>query len=205
MSLRGYYGEGVVRNQAYEAMIEHIMSCVRAGERTCAAFYGHPGVFAYPSHESIRRARAEGYAARMLPGVSAEDCLFADLGVDPAVNGCLTMEASDFLLHDRMIDTSMAVVLWQVGVVGDWTYRREGYKLDALPMLVAKLTALYGVAHEAVIYEAATLPGLPPRILSIALIHISSVYVNAGSTLYVPPLRAKTLNRAVANTLGVWG
>jgi hypothetical protein len=205
MSLRGYYGEGVVRSQAYEAMIEHIMSCVRAGQRTCAAFYGHPGVFAYPSHESIRRARAEGYAARMLPGVSAEDCLFADLGVDPAVNGCVTMEASDFLLHDRMIDTSMALVLWQVGVVGDWTYRRDGYKLDALPMLVAKLTALYGAAHEAIIYEAATLPGLPPSILPIALIHMSAVYVNAGSTLYVPPLRVKTLNRAVAIALGAVG
>lgn len=202
MSLRGYYGEGVVRTQAYEAMIEHIMNCVRAGQRTCAAFYGHPGVFAYPSHESIRRARAEGYPARMLPGVSAEDCLFADLGVDPAVNGCMTIEASDFLLHDRVIDTSSALVLWQIGVVGDWTYRAEGYELSALPMLVAKLTALYGPAHEAFVYEAATLPGLPPRILPIALTHISPVYVNAGSTLYVPPLRPKTLNRPVAAALG---
>ena len=203
MSLRGYYGEGVLRTQAYEAMVEHIMSCVRAGQRTCAAFYGHPGVFAFPSHESIRRARAEGYAARMLPGVSAEDCLFADLGVDPAANGCLSMEASDFLLHDRVIDTSTALILWQVGVVGDWTYRRDGYELAALPMLVAKLTALYGAAHEAIVYEAATLPALPPRILPIAVTHISPVYVNAGSTLYVPPLRPKILNRAVAAALGV--
>lgn len=203
MSLRGYYGEGVVRTQSYEAMIEHIMSCVRAGQRTCAAFYGHPGVFAYPSHESIRRARAEGHIARMLPGVSAEDCLFADLGVDPAVNGCHSIEASDFLLHDRIIDTSSALVLWQVGVVGDWTYRRDGYELGALPMLVAKLTALYGVAHEAIVYEAATLPGLPPRALPIALTHISPAYVNAGSTLYVPPLRRKVLNHTVASALGV--
>jgi precorrin-6B methylase 1 len=203
MSLRGYYGEGMVRTQSYEAMVEHIMSCVRAGQRTCAAFYGHPGVFAFPSHESIRRARAEGYPARMLPGISAEDCLFADLGVDPAVNGCMSIEASDFLLHDRVIDTSSALVLWQVGVVGDWTYRAEGYQLgSALPMLVAKLTALYGPAHEAFVYEAATLPGLPPRVLPIALIHISPVYVNAGSTLYIPPLRPKTLNRSIAVALG---
>ncbi len=203
MSLRGYYGEGLARVQSYEAMVEHIMSCVRAGQRTCAAFYGHPGVFAFPSHESIRRARAEGYAARMLPGVSAEDCLFADLGVDPAVNGCMSIEASDFLLHERVIDTTSALVLWQIGVVGDWTYRAEGYQLGALPMLVAKLTALYGEAHEAFLYEAATLPGLPPHILPIALTHIAPVYLNAGSTLYVPPLRPKTLNRAMASALGI--
>jgi precorrin-2 methylase len=202
MSLRGYYGEGMVRTQSYEAMVEHILSCVRAGQRVCAAFYGHPGVFAYPSHESIRRCRAEGYEARMLPGISAEDCLFADLGVDPAVNGCLSIEASDFLLHERVIDVTSALVLWQVGVVGDWTYRRDGYELGALPLLVEKLTALYGAAHEAIVYEGAILPGLPPKILPIALVHISPVYVNAGSTLYVPPLRPKTLNRAVASALG---
>ena len=70
MSLRGYYGEGVHRSESYEAMVQHILSCVRAGQDTCVALYGHPGVFAYPSHESIRRARSEGYPARMLPGIS---------------------------------------------------------------------------------------------------------------------------------------
>ena len=35
----------------------------------------------------------------MLPGISAEDCLFADLGFDPAVRGCQTFEATDFLLR----------------------------------------------------------------------------------------------------------
>src|SRR5271169_6269497 len=63
ISLQGYYGEGAGRMGSYEAMVEHILSCVRSGKRTCAAFYGHPGVFAFPSHESIRRARSEGYIA----------------------------------------------------------------------------------------------------------------------------------------------
>jgi hypothetical protein len=29
MSLRGYYGEGVPRAESYEAMVQHILSCVR--------------------------------------------------------------------------------------------------------------------------------------------------------------------------------
>jgi hypothetical protein len=32
----------------------------------------------------------------MLAGISAEVCLFADLGVDPAVNGTTTYEATDW-------------------------------------------------------------------------------------------------------------
>jgi hypothetical protein len=203
MSLRGYYGEGMPRTRSYEAMVEHIMSCVRAGKRTVAAFYGHPGVFAFPSHESVRRARREGYLAYMLPGISAEDCLFADLGVDPAVNGCQSYEATDFLLHDRMADTSSQLILWQVGVVGDWTYRGNGYDLRAFPMLVARLQAFYGHWHEVTLYEAAVLPSLPPTITRIALGHLTSEYVNAGTTMYVPPARAPVLNQAVAASMSI--
>jgi uncharacterized protein YabN with tetrapyrrole methylase and pyrophosphatase domain len=201
MSLRGYYGEGIVRNQSYEAMVLHILSCVRAGKRTCVAFYGHPGVFAYPAHEAIRRARKEGYVARMLPGISAEDCLFADLNVDPAVNGCQSVEASDFLVHEKAIDTSCALVLWQVGVVGDWTYRTSGYELRAFPLLMEKLTRYYGMWHEVTIYEAATLPELKPKMLKIALEHLTPEYVTAGTTMYVPPARAKTLDAAYGSVL----
>jgi Tetrapyrrole (Corrin/Porphyrin) Methylases len=202
MSLRGYYGEGLHRSQSYEAMVQHILSCVRAGLRTCVAFYGHPGVFAYPSHESIRRARQEGYPARMLPGISAEDCLFADLGVDPAVNGCQSYEATDFLLHVRNVDTSSQLVLWQVGVVGDWTYRTGGYNLSAFPLLVSRLCQFYAPTHEGYVYEAATLPGLPPTITRIPLGSLTPAYVNAGSTLYVPPYRPTTANRAMLQAIG---
>jgi hypothetical protein len=202
MSLRGYYGEGLHRSQSYEAMIQHILSCVRAGQRTCTAFYGHPGVFAYPSHESIRRARQEGYYARMLPGISAEDCLFADLGVDPAVNGCQSYEATDFLLHVRTIDTSSQLILWQVGVVGDWTYRSGGYDLSAFPLLVSRLCEFYGPLHEGFVYEAPMLPGLAPSITRIALGSLTPAYVNAGSTLYVPPARGTMVNGTMAAAMG---
>src|SRR3546814_12671609 len=34
-------------------------------------------------HKAIAQARAEGLEAHMEAGVSAEDCLYADLGIDP--------------------------------------------------------------------------------------------------------------------------
>ncbi|MEX0978378.1 MAG: SAM-dependent methyltransferase, partial [Pirellulales bacterium] len=184
---------------SYEAMIQQILSGVRSEKKTCAAFYGHPGVFAYPSHESIRRARKEGYIARMLPGISAEDCLFADLGVDPAVNGSQSFEATDFLLYDRAVDNSSQLILWQVGVVGDTTYRIRGYNLGPIfSLLVARLCQLYGAGHVAFVYEAAILPGLAPIIKQVALGNLTPAHVTAGSTLYVPPARASTKNPAVA-------
>src|SRR5207249_370834 len=81
-SLGGHYAVGKPRSETYDGIVEEILACVRKGLRVCVALYGHPGVFVYPSHEAIRRARAEAYPAEMLPGVSAEDCLVADLGID---------------------------------------------------------------------------------------------------------------------------
>ena len=121
-TLQGFYGEGKPRAESYNEMIEFILSHVRAGVLVRGAFYGYPGVFAYPPHESIRRARAEGYAAWMLPGISAEDCLFADLGVDPAVGGCQSYEATDFLINRRIIDPSSQLssgrsAHWAIGLL----------------------------------------------------------------------------------------
>lgn len=202
VSLMGHYGEGVNRDKSYEAMVQQILTSVRSQKRTCVAFYGHPGVFAYPAHEAIRRARQERYAAHMLPGVSAEDCLFADLGIDPAVNGCQSYEATDFLLHDRVVDTSAQLILWQVGVVGDRTFRVAGYNVGALfPHLISKLCALYGAEHSGIIYEAAVLPGVAPVMTNIKLGSLTPGHVSAISTLYVPPGRASTINATVAQAM----
>jgi uncharacterized protein YabN with tetrapyrrole methylase and pyrophosphatase domain len=187
-SLSIFYGEDKPRLATYEAMIARILESVRAGGTTCVAVYGHPGVFAYPTHESIRRARVEGYDARMLPAVSAEDCLFADLGVDPALHGCQTYEATDLLMYDRKIDPTAALVVWQIGVVGDPTFHSQGqYDLSLLPALIARLCRYYRPDHVVIVYEAATLPEAEPSIRPIPLGLLHQMPLSPMSTVYVPP------------------
>src|SRR6201996_5708896 len=103
-SLQPLYKEGMSRSETYRQMVDTMMLEVRAGKRVCGAFYGHPGVFALPPHKAIERARQEGFSAHMEPGISAEDCLYADLGIDPGRVGCQHLEASQFMLYERVID-----------------------------------------------------------------------------------------------------
>ena len=98
-SMRSEYNIGESREAIYERIVERMLAPVRAGRRVAAAFYGHPGVYVRPTHEAIRRALDEGHEARMLPAVSAEDCLYADLNIDPATTGCASYDATDFLLR----------------------------------------------------------------------------------------------------------
>lgn len=197
------YGVGKSRDDTYEEIVERMLTPVRRGRRVCAIFYGHPGVFANSPHEAIRRARREGYVARMLPGVSALDCLFADLGLDPGEVGCQEHEATDFLLRRRRFDPCSGLVLWQIGVVGVADFREEAlWSRDGLGVLAERLLETYPADHEVVVYEAATLPVVPPRILHLPLSALAGADVTAISTLYVPPLPDRETDLAMLRRLG---
>ncbi len=186
-SLHAFYQIDKPRIDTYDEIVERIMSYVRDGKRVCFVTYGHPGVFSYSSHQSIRRARAEGFPAAMLPAVSAIDCLFADLGVDPGNQGLQCYEATDFLARRRVFDPRSALVLLQIGLVGDSTHQ-EVYRLDGLRLLLDLLRKTYGADHEVIVYEAARFPVCDPAIQPVALSKVLDARISAVSTLYVPPL-----------------
>jgi uncharacterized protein YabN with tetrapyrrole methylase and pyrophosphatase domain len=202
-SLYDAYAPGKPRTQSYGEMVERILQPVREGLFVCAAFYGHPGVFVHPSHEAIR-ARAEGHEARMLPGISAEDCLFADLHVDPARHGCASFEATEFLCRPRTFDTSAALILWQVGAIGVATYEKGlVWGGEGLHLLTKVLLERYPADHEVVVYEAAMLAIEEPRIVRTPLRALASAPVTVFSTLYVPPARDCPVDHDLVRRLGM--
>jgi uncharacterized protein YabN with tetrapyrrole methylase and pyrophosphatase domain len=196
-SLQSHYEEGRSRLDTYRGMVDTILTEVRAGKRVCAAFYGHPGVFAWPAHEAIKLARNEGHRAHMEPGISAEDCLYADLGIDPGRYGCQHYEASQLMLYRRRIDTSAYLVLWQVGVAGDQTLTRFSTGSAYRQVLVDVLAKDYPLDHEITIYEAATLPIHSPRIERLALRDLPGADVGMHVTLVAPPTRSLEPNTEV--------
>jgi uncharacterized protein YabN with tetrapyrrole methylase and pyrophosphatase domain len=193
-TLASLYVEGGLRLRTYEQMADRILSSVRAGARTCAVFYGHPGVFVFPSHVAVEAARREGYVAELVPGVSAEDCLYADLGVDPGTTGWQSYEATDFLMHERAVELSAGLLLWQVGLVGRWDHSTAAVDHSALRMLTEKLHRFYPAGHEVVLYEAAVYPGSPTRKAVVRLDGVPDSAVSAATTMYVPPLRGPVVD-----------
>jgi hypothetical protein len=187
-SLERFYAIDKDRVQTYEDMTEEILQWVRRALDVCVVFYGHPGVFVYPSHEAIRRARDDGFATRMLPAVSAEDCLFSDLGVDPGTWGCQSYEATNLLLFRRSFDTSTPLIVWQVGSVGVRAGASEP-NVRGLQVLAEFLQDRYGPDHEVVLYQASPYPLFNPIVHPILLRDLPAADVPDMATLYVPPLR----------------
>ena len=200
-SLQTFYREGKSRSDTYQQMVDAMLTEVRAGKRVCGAFYGHPGVFALPTHKAIEIARREGYFAHMEPGVSAEDCLYADVGFDPGKFGCQHYEASQFMLYRRRIDTSAYLVLWQVGVAGDQSLARFSTGAAHRQVLVDVLARDYDVNHEGILYRAVTLPMHQPRIDRLRLRDLPAADVDTHVTLVIPPASRLQVDPTVRDSL----
>lgn len=189
-SLQQYYREGKPRTQTYREMVEAMLTEVRAGRKVCGAFYGHPAVFARPPRMAVAAARSEGYPAHIEPGVSAEDCLYADLEIDPGDFGCQHYEASQVMFCRRRLDPTAYLILWQIGIAGDQSFARFSTGAAYRRLLVEILSADYDLDHEVILYKAATLPTNKPAIERLKLRDLPAAKPDIHMTLVVPPGRS---------------
>ncbi|KAL5631899.1 hypothetical protein ACGC1H_000059 [Rhizoctonia solani] len=204
--LHVFYGKTKARYDSYVQMSEVMLREVRSGHNVLGVFYGHPGLFVSPSHRAIAIAREEGYNARLLPGVSAEDYLFADLEVDPATCGCVAYEATDLLVRNKPLSVVSHNVIWQVGAVGiaNMDFDNSGFGL-----LVNKLEETFGGDHQVVHYIGAVLPQSATiktvlRISDLRKAEVAQAF-NPSSTLYIPPLRQRAVDQDVLDKLRITG
>jgi len=196
-SLQPLYAQGKERGQTYRDMVDAMLGEVRAGKRVCGVFYGHPGVFAQAPHKAIEQARLEGFPAHMEPGISSEDCLYADVGIDPGSRGCQHFEATQFMMYRRRIDPSAWLILWQIGLAGDRTARRFSTGATYRRVLLDVLARDYPPEHEVIVYRAATLPIESPRIEHMPLSQIPDADLTMADTLAIPPARRMEVDHDV--------
>lgn len=185
-SMIDLYQPGRDQGELYEELVERALERVRRGRNVCMVTYGNPAVFDDSCHEAVRRAKKEGFRAELLPAVSAIDCLFTDLDVDPGRGGLQLYDAADFLASERTPDTGVPLVLWQITVVGE-TRTTDTVDRGGLRRLTDRLVDLYGPDHEVIVYEAAPFPVGGPTIEPMPLTELPAAPVPGLASLYVPP------------------
>ncbi|MBO2617308.1 SAM-dependent methyltransferase [Shewanella algae] len=186
-SLQPCYAHGKSRHLSYREMVDTMLSEVRLGKKVVGAFYGHPGVFAKAPHQAVTIARNEGFEAQMLPGISAADCLYADLGIDPGQNGCQHFEATQFMLYHRRVDPTATLILWQIGLAGDLDMGLTITDGKNRQLLLEELYRLYSPEHSCWLYEAATTALASPRREAIKLRELVEATLALHTTLVIPP------------------
>ncbi|KAG9126655.1 hypothetical protein FRC07_002595 [Ceratobasidium sp. 392] len=197
-----FYEKSKERYHSYVEMAEVMLQKVRAGHDVLGLFYGHPGVFVSPAHRALIVARNEGHNARMLPGISAEDYLFADLQLEPGLYGCMTSEATELLAHNRPLNPSVHNIIWQVGSVGVSTMEYEKSKFQ---MLVDRLEEAFGPDHKIVQYIGAVIPQSHSAMVVYTVQDLRNEQVakqiGTSSTLYIPPRHAASIHTPTVDRL----
>jgi hypothetical protein len=189
----------------YKQMVEAMLTDVRAGKTVCGIFYGHPGVFSWPPHEALETARKEGYRTHVEPAISAEDCLYADLGIDPGKYGCQHYEVSQLMLFKRCLDVSAYLILWQDGAADDPLLSGIRTTMAYRRILVDVLARDYDLEHEVIIYRAPMIPTQKPDIDRVKLRLLSTVAMDSHATLVLAPARKLEADPVVRERLDAMG
>eukprot|EP01084_Bolivina_argentea_P300696 518573_1 len=199
-----YYADDKNRRDTYTQMVMAMIENVRKNKFVVALFYGHPGVFVTPAHEAIKICETEGYYAKMLPGVSAADTLYADLNIDPSKPGMVQYEATDLLLRTRPLIPQIHTIIWQIGCVGNHGFTKSGYKKGpGLDILCNLLIKAYGDTYMVYLYVAATYPTLQPEINKIELKELKNSKITGITTLYIPPKGITKISKEIAQKLNL--
>ncbi len=172
------------RRQSLRDIEEAVIAEVLAGRRVCVVFDGHPAMSADLPHALVRRAREAGFSARMEPGISAEACLYADLGIDPGRTGVLSLEAAQLLDEDRLLDTRSLLLVW----LPPQTEAR--CEPPALRLLMERLLLDYPGEHEVALYQSARLATERFRAERLALRNLAQHHDAEFSAVVVPPCPA---------------
>ena len=183
------YVEGGNRVNAYQIMAARVVDAAMRRPPVTFAMHGHPIVGAYAPFLIRDMAGLLGLNVQVLPGVSALDCLFAELTVDPCVLGMQMVEATDLLLRRRPLQPDVPALIWQIGNLETRLHSDRVSRPERFERFTRHLLQFYPADHEVTAVYCSPHPLVPTVKLRFALGAMAdhAHKLHAGFTLYVPP------------------
>ncbi|MEU2088808.1 SAM-dependent methyltransferase [Nocardia beijingensis] len=199
-----FYVHGSDRLRTYKTMAARALEAALEMPPVALALYGHPLLLSLPSAICLRAGPRLGVRVRTLPGISALDCLMADLGIDIVGTGVQMHEATDILLYRRTLQPELAAVVWQVGLLGTRLHSADtGNTPDRIRELGEYLSRWYTADHPATLVVSA-ITDEPSRLYHSTVGQLGEVgeLLTPATTLYLPPIPApERVDRDIAARL----
>lgn len=204
-SLDSIYFSYPKRLDAYHAIAKKVVDEIKQHEFVCLVLYGHPTIFAAIGLDALKLAEKENINIDhvTIPGISAMDCLFADLSIDPGDSGCFSIDVNDLLLFNKTIEPCAHLILWQIGMIGNCGKPSYEVSTEKLIFLKQHLLKYYPSEHPITLYEASLYPAMPPKIKASSLKQLETLDFTPISSLYIAPLPQPKINIDAATALGI--
>lgn len=189
-NLTDLYAENSDRSKTYHEMAARVIEAALERSPVVFALYGHPTIYAFPPFLVREMANPLGLNVKILPGISALDCLFCDLAVDPSVNGIQMFEATDLLLRKHPINTTAATVIWQIGSLETALFSSARSAAHRFVRFKQYLLGFFPKDHPMYAVYSQPHPMLKSQIhrFEIDRIEEFSSILHSAVTLYIPPI-----------------
>ena len=183
------YAEDAPRLNAYARMAARVVDAAMDHPPVTFAMQGHPIVGVYAPFLIRDLARILNLEVIVLPGISAMDCLFAELMVDPCVGGMQMYEATDLLLRRRPLQPDVPLFIWQIGNVETRLHTTRVSRPERFARLRDYLLRFYSPHHRITAAYSTSHPLMPSTIRRFALADICAYahLLHAGFTIFLPP------------------
>lgn len=206
LSLDSEYFSSIKRKDSYLAIEKAVVEKLDLYESVCFIVYGNPLFFSTSALNLAKNISRKEVNVEVIPAISALDCLFVDLRVDPAINGFQSYEATSFVLSEQMFNTDSSLILWQIGVVGITKVLHGKNELNSshqcfLNLLVKHLLKFYDKCQVCYLYVAAQYPGVTPDIKKVLVSELLGTSINRLATLYIPPATKKNIKKELIDLL----
>jgi len=206
LSLDDAYFSCQRRSNSYSMIEKKVAEQLESYSKVCLLVYGNPVFFSTAAVKISLDLSKKGISVDVMPAISALDCLFTDLRVDPANDGFQSYEATSFVVYDHDFITNSSLILWQIGVIGIVDTITEKKTCDPnnrvfMGFLVEKLLSKYPPYHLCYIYVAAQYPGSSPQISECQISQLSDIDIDRLATLYIPPSSNKIAKKDLINLL----
>jgi uncharacterized protein YabN with tetrapyrrole methylase and pyrophosphatase domain len=206
VSMDNIYFSSKFRLETYGKIVDEIFRNVQEHDDICFLTYGHPTFFSSVAEEITKRVSFEKVLIQIMPGISAMDCLFSDLRIDPGKTGLQSYDATEFIIYDELFSITSHLVLWQIAIIGEMGIINNGEinlscQKKAITILISKLMTHYPADHKVTLYVASQYPSVEFELLSIELQELNIINIPRLATLYIPPLKEKTMNLNIINQL----
>lgn len=185
-SLEDIYFSAHLRTDAYKKIVERILFVLSQYDNVCVVVYGHPLLLSNSIEFLIKKIDRNSIDLIFHPGISAFDCLLADLEIDPWM-GCFSIEANEFIIKDKSIDSTNHLIIWQVGAIGDHFTVVQSCHMDGISLLKNKLLKSYDARHQCVLYEASIYPHIPFQTTYTVISKMDQIPLTRITTAYIPP------------------
>jgi hypothetical protein len=180
------YLDGAACADTYRDIIDHVLVESRAGGVAYVS-QGSPVFQTYTALELVRRARAEGLAARILPGVSSLECLLAALGIAQPIDELQLYTCRAVAAGEARPDPRTPCLLFNVSVYAAAVVNTRGSRArqERLIPLAATLAAIYPPDHPVSLLHLEPAGGLSVVASSIARLAGDLATARPGVTLHI--------------------